>query len=225
VKKEIELFFKKLDDDLFMLDEFSELMEDEEISSDFYKVIIEKSIKTKLEFIDLLKSYDNKKIVDYIIRWLENEKDVQIIASLISLLGKYEFENKLNILKPFLKSEERRIRANVIEAIGKNRLTEEISQILIPFLKDPDNRVRANAAMVLWNNENLRDKVKQAFSTMIENNDKWMNASAIYAFGELGIEDFILYLLEHLKDEDEDICRNALIALIGFADKSTNKEK
>ena len=225
MKKEIELFFKKLDDDLFMLDEFSELMEDEEISSDFYKVIIEKSIKTKLEFIDLLKSYDNKKIVDYIIRWLENEKDVQIIASLISLLGKYEFENKLNILKPFLKSEERRIRANVIEAIGKNRLTEEISQILIPFLKDPDNRVRANAAMVLWNNENLRDKVKQAFSTMIENNDKWMNASAIYAFGELGIEDFILYLLEHLKDEDEDICRNALIALIGFADKSTNKEK
>jgi HEAT repeat protein len=222
--KNLNDFFEKLKEESLILEEISELLNNKESAELFFENVKKQDSKLKLNLVDLLKEYENENIIDYLIKWLKLEEKSQLISSIISLLGKFSFDNKLDVLSPFLKSEDRRIRANVVEAIGKN-IDKDSSKLLIPYLKDKDNRVRANAAMALWKNKELRGEVKKAFAGMIENSDKWMNASAMYAFGELGIEDFMLYLLEHLQDEDEDICRNALIALIGYADKSMDKEK
>jgi len=225
VSRDIKDFFDKLKKDSLILEEFTELMDDKDSVLKFFKWIKEQKTKEKMNLIEILKDYKDQKIVRHLETWLQNEEEGQIIARLISLIGKFSFDNKTQILRPFLESEDRRIRANVIEALRSDVLDDNVSDLLLPYLNDTDNRVRANAAMALWKNQGLRDEVKKAFATMIDNNDKWMNASAIYAFGELGIEDFMLYLLEHLMDEDEDICRNALVALIGYADKSIDKEK
>ncbi|MCK9224345.1 MAG: HEAT repeat domain-containing protein, partial [Candidatus Muirbacterium halophilum] len=96
--------------------------------------------------------------------------------------------------------------------------------LLLPVMEtEKDNRVLANTAIALWQFEEIREKVKETFSKMIKNDEKWMRASALYAFGETQIEDFLHYLLSSLEDEDEDVCRNAIIALVGYSEILTKK--
>ncbi|MDD5090435.1 MAG: HEAT repeat domain-containing protein [Candidatus Wallbacteria bacterium] len=219
---EKEILFGKLERDELYLEDLEAYLADQGKLQDFFQGIGHKNSVIKILVLDQLLHSKKSGMSGYLLDWLKNEGEAKVIARLLIVIGCMENEELVMHLAPFLKSEDRRVRANAVEAIGKLK-TPVTRELLLPYLEDEDNRVRANTAMALWNYQDLQATIREAFFSMLHDHDKWMQASALYAFGELGIKDFVDYLFNQLRNEDEDICRNALIALIGFAERTTAK--
>ncbi|MDD2716283.1 MAG: HEAT repeat domain-containing protein [Candidatus Wallbacteria bacterium] len=217
-QKENDIFHKLEHDELY-LEDFDAYLNDPGKHQDFFRILPGKNEMIKLLVLDYLLRSPKPGLEKFLVEWLNQEKNDKVIARLLIVIGELRHEEFLEQLLPFLKSSDRRVRANAVEGIGKIE-SEKIKEHLLPLLEDGDNRVRANAAMALWAYPKMREQVRGIFMSMLSNKDKWMQASALYAFGELGINDFLDYLFNYLMNEDEDICRNALIALLGFAEKA-----
>ena len=174
--------------------------------------------KQKFHTIDLLGKLNSSVVSRKASQKYLVEEDQKLKASLITLIGNSGNSKDIPILAKALNSSDKRIRANAVEAISRVG-GREIIHLLLPLLKDTNNRVKANTAKALWEFEEARQLVKNVFEDMVKDNSKWMKASAYYAFGEIGLMDFFNLLLESLDEDDEDIARNAVLALVGYADK------
>ena len=176
------------------------------------------NINQKFQAIEILGKLSSTIITKHATKKYLTEDNQNLKASLITLIGNCGNSKNIPILANSLNSKDKRIRANAVEAISRLG-GKEIIELLLPLLKDPNNRVKANTAKALWEFEEVRKLVKEVFEEMVKDDSKWMKASAYYAFGEIGIMDFFHLLLESLDEEDEDIARNAVVALVGYADK------
>ncbi|MCK9477351.1 MAG: HEAT repeat domain-containing protein [Candidatus Muirbacterium halophilum] len=195
-----------------------------EIKEDFYANYIEMESDDKIKFFRLFGFMGkDQKFLEFSFRILNEQELDNVKASIIRAVGDTADVDYIPRLASYLKHSERRIRANTVEALSKIG-DRKIVDLLLPVMEtEKDNRVLANTAIALWQFEEIREKVKETFSKMIKNDEKWMRASALYAFGETQIEDFLHYLLSSLEDEDEDVCRNAIIALVGYSEILTKK--
>lgn len=166
----------------------------------------------------------DEKLIEFSLRTMEENENDTVKASILIMLGEIGDVNIIPRLSKFLKHKDRRVRANTVEALSKIG-DRKIIDLLLPLLgEEKDNRVLANTAIALWKFEDIRENVKHVFRNMIDDNEKWMRASALYAFGETKIDDFMDFLFEAVGDEDEDICRNAVIALIGYSELLSKKQ-
>jgi|GEM_PF-4521493 len=163
-------------------------------------------------------------IINNLVIRLKNDEDSTLASMWLTLLGKLGNVHTIPVIASLLMSDDKRIRANAVEALGKIG-GEKVKELLVPYLKDSSNRVKANTAIALWEFNELRSKVRKAFDEMIKDNNKWMKASAFYAFGEIKAEEFIQILLSSIDDNDEDVCRNAFLALISYAEQYGDGEK
>lgn len=188
----------------------------------FNMEIIMKAIKASLNIHTDENSKKDAKILDSILKRLvviyANEKNDNMVSMWLTMLGKYGNVHTIPVIARSLLSEDKRIRANAVEAIG-NIGGGQVKELLLPYLKDSSNRVKANTAIALWEFNELRSVVKKAFDEMIVDRDKWMKASAFYAFGEIKADEFVQILLNSIDDSDEDICKNAFLALVGYAEQ------
>ncbi|PKK90592.1 MAG: hypothetical protein CVV64_09555 [Candidatus Wallbacteria bacterium HGW-Wallbacteria-1] len=150
-----------------------------------------------------LEATDNPVMVSKFLSALKNSRTVELIPVIARTLG----------------SSDKRVRANAVEAISAISSSLEAARLLFPFLHDEDNRVKANTAVALWKYEELRERIKDIFDEMVMDERKWMRASAYYAFGEIGLSDFVQKLLDGLADSDEDACKTAVVALIGYSER------
>ena len=148
----------------------------------------------------------------------KEEEDLKVKASLVKSLYRVKDETVIEKLAEFLKHEDRRVRANAVEALGIIH-SHKVKELLLPYLDDPDNRVRANTAVALWKYPEIREEVKKTFEEMLKDSNKWMKASAFYAFGEIGIREFLEQLMQDLYNHDEDLAKNAFLALISYSEK------
>lgn len=151
--------------------------------------------------------------------FLESSPDPVILASFISALRGIHEVALIPLLATFLASPDKRVRANTVETISEISSSDDVRALLFPFLQDQDNRVKANTAVALWKYEELRGSIRKVFDGMTMDERKWMRASAYYAFGEIGLNEFINRLLEGLEDSDEDACKTAVVALIGYCER------
>jgi HEAT repeat protein len=180
------------------------------------------NVRQKQRTLDILSRVDTSKATKKLIDIFELEDNPAFRASLITLIGQGGAIETIPFLSQALKSGDRRIRANAVEAIAKVG-GSTIVELLVPLLKDPSNRVKANTAKALWGFDEVREKVKQAFDEMLKDDSKWMRASAYFAFGEIRVMDFFQDLLNALGTDDEDIARNVVVALVGYAEKYGSK--
>lgn len=225
-------YFKKVIDRIEQEDFIGEYIQKEiqseypDLKEDFYLYFKELTSEQKVLFFKLFSfSEKDEKFIEFSFRLLDEEEEDFLKANIITAIGNMADVKDIPRLAKFLKHPERRIRANAVEALSKIG-DRDIIDLLLPVIEnEKDNRVLANTAIALWKFEDIREKVKKTFKKMIKDEEKWMRASALYAFGETQIEDFIHYLLSSLEDEDEDICRNAIIALVGYSEILTNKKQ
>lgn len=162
------------------------------------------------------KYYDE--ILQKLVIRYSNEKNNQNLTVWLSLIGKIGNLHAIPIIARSLMSADKRVRANTVEALGKIG-GAQVKELLLPYLNDSNNRVKANTAIALWEFDELRAKIKKVFDKMVNDPNKWMKASAFYAFGEIKAGEFLQILVDSLEDNDEDICRNAFLALVGYAEK------
>lgn len=145
--------------------------------------------------------------------------DKFLLSILLSAFKEKGTIDHLPCIAPYLKDEDKRVRANAVEAISAISSSERARDLLIPYLRDKDNRVKANTALALWKYEDLREFICGIFDDMCLDQSKWMRASAYYAFGEIGMEEFLNKLIEALEDKDSDACKTAVIALVSYCEK------
>lgn len=215
----VEEILNELNNEKYLSVEKRKLLKDNlpNCLNELYDVSKKMQLNVLKDILEILNEEGEIQCVPILIDILSKEDSSELKASLVICIGKFGETSVIPELARYLYDNDRRVRANTIEALATIG-DRSIIKLLEPFLTDEDNRIRANTAMALWDFEQEREKIKKVFEDMVKDNEKWMKASAFYAFGEKKIKDFIDLLLSSLDDEDEDICRNAVIALIGYAE-------
>ncbi|PLX19754.1 MAG: hypothetical protein C0601_00900 [Candidatus Muiribacterium halophilum] len=227
MKDKFESIIEKIKEEDFIGEYFAAkiLKEYPEIKEDFYKKYSHLEDKVKTGFFNTFSFLGkDKKLIEFSFRILDEDEDDFVKANIIKLIGEIANEDYIPRLSKFLKDEDRRIRANAVEALSKIG-DRRIVDLLEPLVKEEqDNRVLANTAIALSKFEDKKEVVNDIFKKMINDPEKWMRASALYAFGETGFSEFYEFLLSSITSEDEDICRNAILALIGYSEIITKNK-
>ena len=123
---------------------------------------------------------------------LEHESEPRCIASLLSLAGRLVPAVQGDELRPFLVSQDARVRANALELLA--RLPGELSVELVePLLDDPTPRVRANAMKLLWPLQG--PALWQRLLAELSSGDEKRELSAIYLLGQVPGPDEVSKLL------------------------------
>jgi class 3 adenylate cyclase len=185
---------------------------------------------------------DHKDAVDALFDLLARETSQKVIASAIAMIGRVCTTDRMLELAPFLDFPDERIVANTVEAIGQIR-SPRASDLLIPKLSSRNNRVKANAAMALFAAGHV--EVVNTLKPMLMHSDPLMRSSAAFAIGELTliaahdtlgtrwgtdprtvkvvlgeVQEAVSMLVALLKDADQMVRRQAVIALGKIRDRS-----
>jgi len=184
--------------------------------------IIRESIKlTKMPEVE--KRYMGVKTMSYILpekqelilpafKELLNDPDSFIRSTIATSLKDINTPMALIILLTLLKDPNKRVRANCIESFMNTSNVEAVKKALQVFLNDPNNRIRGNAVVVLYKIGDT-SAVKH-IDNMMNSSDKWMKVTGIYTIGELELEKYAYQLIPYLSDNDKDLRKNSLKALI-----------
>jgi len=133
--------------------------------------------KKRLSAMKILTELNAKEVLPDLIELLETEQNEYIIASLLILIGKLGGKENIEIIARYLKSYNRRIRANAVEALSYIE-DDSIFKIVAPYLLDKDHRVKANAARIMFRYS--KEKTLELLKEMLNEDDKWKKYSAIY---------------------------------------------
>lgn len=170
----------------------------------------------RLNAIEGLARMKHQGSVPRLIEILRKEKDVWIIATLLSALGRLVESTQIPIFIDFLRHPDARVRANAVECVAK--LGGVVAKkALEDHLRDPNDRVRVNAAIALWH---MGEKsVLDTLLRMTGEPPKWVRASAAFALGEMGDHEATPTLLKLLADKEDVVYKNALEALGKLGDR------
>lgn len=138
------------------------------------------------------------------------EPDSKVLSRAIAVLGKVGTEDHIAVLSEKLRSGDRRVKANAVEAleaIGGKRVYEFFNLLV----DEQDNRVKANILIALGKYGDL--KVFELLSRMIKDSESNMRASAAYALGKLGMAQGVEPLINALSDKDPMVRRQVVASL------------
>lgn len=192
--------------------------------------------------IRILSPLGDASVIQVLFDRLAVETNEKVISALISAIGTICNDKRLLELRSYLDSSNERIVANAIEAI--HRLgTPEANDLILSKLSSLNNRIKANAAMALFSSGHF--EVIQTLKPMLLHSNPLMRSSAAFAIGELTslsrrdqlieywrntgvelsrilaeIQETVPMLVALLKDPDEVVRRQSVIALSKIKDRS-----
>jgi class 3 adenylate cyclase/HEAT repeat protein len=192
---------------------------------------------------------DDPRVLDPVFARLREEKSFRALSALIACVGRLCRTDRILGLRPFLWHQgsevgrDDRIVANAIEALGQARLPRG-TDLILPFLNSPSNRIKANAAMAVFAAGHI--EVIDTLKPMLMHSEAMMRSSAAFAIGELTLiadleavvaelrlngarmrfylaelQDCVPMLVSLLRDSDDRVRRQAIIALGKIKDKSS----
>lgn len=119
------------------------------------------------------------------------EKDVRVLATLVSALGRMGTAGDVDAIAGWLKAEDHRLRANAVEAVGLLK-PGGAEELLSPALSDAHHRVRANAVVALHFTPGSR--AYAVLREMAAHADPHFAASAIWAAASIATADSVAVL-------------------------------
>ena len=137
-----------------------------------------------------------------------DSSDNRVISFVIRVFGELGMVDFLKAILPYLDSQDDRIRANAVEAVGRlGYRGGELSK----FLEDSNNRVRANAIVALasWLD------VTEAINLMSQHHDPLFRKSLLYAIKQVR-DQCALNALEYLIHDNEVSVRNQALEVLQF---------
>ncbi len=161
------------------------------------------------------------RIASRLINLLKLEQNEYVIASLVKVIGRLGGDDAVEVLKPYLKHPDSRVRANTVEAI---RLSgrEGRFEILSPCLEDTDARVRANAIQALARVEPKR--TQKIIKTMIRSSITGDRLAGVKCLEDIGSSGSVTLLKKLIKDQDCDISQAARQSLLSIAERKRKGE-
>ncbi len=130
----------------------------------------------------------------------------------ILLLTRFAGKKMIPFLLESLQVKDDRIVANTIESIGILKDAKTIP-IMTPYLNHASNRVVANAAVALFPFRKTRELAIQAIQGLYQKRDKDSLLSAIYAVGEVKLENYEAELIQWMHSADKAYREHACVAL------------
>ena len=159
----------------------------------------------------------DERVIPALAEMLPKQRNPRMVSAMLTAISEGECSSYVDVVRPYLRDGDRRVRANAIEAIGRMELDiAKKAEVLPPMLADQDNRVRANAALTMTTMG--IPEGGQTLQAMLTHTNKWYRASACYALGQLGAGGIVPFLARALRDPDSDVRLNAAKALRFVAD-------
>lgn len=156
---------------------------------------------------------DNPRVRDILAKLIQ-DRNVRVRATAVNLLGRIiSFEDRdRELILSLLNDKDKRVRANTIEALealGNKRVVP----ILLRFKADPNNRIRGNVLKALHTLG--YSGVETELKTMLESNDPYMKASALWVLSQTKLSDNDLHDKAgfYLLSENDMVASNAKRAL------------
>jgi len=148
---------------------------------------------------------------------LENETDSRCLTAVArNLLEISPQAAARNIQRVLSETEDQRLRADIIETIGKVRAPEIGEDFITPFLDSPHHRVRASAIIStirLTRQPDMLSRAMHRLAVMAYDAEDLMRASAAAVMGELGLPLFVPALVTLAGAQETVVAGNAASAL------------
>jgi HEAT repeat protein len=148
---------------------------------------------------------------------LENETDSRCLTAVArNLLQISPHAAAQHIRRVLAETEDQRLRADIIETIGKVRAADIGEDFVTPFLDSPHHRVRASAVIStirLTRQSDMLSRALRKLAEMAHDAGDLMRASAAAVMGELGLPLFVPALLELAASKETVVAGNAASAL------------
>ena len=177
------------------------LMQLTKMKPDFFEEISylssSQEAQDRIKYIKMLPSHTYKSAISELKR-LSLDRDPDVRSCAISGLSRIENEfERCEAIEPFLNDSEPRVRANAIELLP-NQALDKYQPILRKALKSDANREKANAIqkLLMWG---YRD-VEPELVAMLNSEDEWKKASALWVVGNSDTPQFITKLREGAND-------------------------
>ncbi len=147
---------------------------------------------------------------------MDRETDGYVKATLVTAIGRLGGMASMGELIPFLLSEDPRLRANAIEALGDMKI-ESLYPKLRACLSDTSNRARGNALVALKDDPEVDAAAE--LDRMLQG-DELMKLTACYCVTRLEREDLIDRLEPLLDDSSQKVRAKALSTLAPLSSQS-----
>ncbi|EKD69071.1 MAG: peptidase C14, caspase catalytic subunit P20 [uncultured bacterium] len=218
IKEAVPLLLELLDDDnvqvrisvVIALKSFS----GKKILEHLIRALADSSEWVRVHAVETIGLYKDRKHIELLSQFLENEESDKVRATLIKVLGELGGAKVLPIITLYLKDSNARVRANAVEAIERisGSTTIDMREHIIPLLDDENNRVKANSVKALF--KMGENKALEVLKNMINSKDDWMRASAAYVFGVIEYERSADFLIDTLDDGCWFVIKNVVKSLV-----------
>jgi HEAT repeat protein len=218
LKEAVPLLLELLDDDnvqvrisvVIALKSFS----GKKILEHLIRALADSSEWVRVHAVETIGLYKDRKHIELLSQFLENEESDKVRATLIKVLGELGGAKVLPIITLYLKDSNARVRANAVEAIERisGSTTIDMREHIIPLLDDENNRVKANSVKALF--KMGENKALEVLKNMINSKDDWMRASAAYVFGVIEYERSADFLIDTLDDGCWFVIKNVVKSLV-----------
>lgn len=218
IKEAVPLLLELLDDDnvqvrisvVIALKSFS----GKKILEHLIRALADSSEWVRVHAVETIGLYKDRKHIELLSQFLENEESDKVRATLIKVLGELGGAKVLPIITLYLKDSNARVRANAVEAIERisGSTTIDMREHIIPLLDDENNRVKANSVKALF--KMGENKALEVLKNMINSKDDWMRASAAYVFGVIEYERSADFLIDALDDGCWFVIKNVVKSLV-----------
>jgi HEAT repeat protein len=178
------------------------------------RALADSSEWVRVHAVETIGLYKDRKHIELLSQFLENEESDKVRATLIKVLGELGGAKVLPIITLYLKDSNARVRANAVEAIERisGSTTIDMREHIIPLLDDENNRVKANSVKALF--KMGENKALEVLKNMINSKDDWMRASAAYVFGVIEYERSADFLIDALDDGCWFVIKNVVKSLV-----------
>ncbi len=155
----------------------------DELSKDLYSEEESRRVRA-VQVLGLLKK--NPRVRDVLAKLIP-DRNVRVRATAVNLLGRIiSFQDRdRELILSLLNDKDKRVRANTIEALealGNKR----VIPILLRYKSDPNNRIRGNVLKALFTLGHAG--VDTELLKMMESNDPYMKASALWVLSQTKIQ-------------------------------------
>ena len=176
--------------------------------------------KIRLDAVAAVEELSYSEALSILCAALGSEEHPWVISKLVKVIGIFGGTSELELISPFLESDDDRIRANCIEGISAMKGDEKYPYIM-RALEDPSNRVKANAlnALKSLGGKEFTSLLKQ----MVNSFDEDVRNSVLFVLKNMNSPVARDCLLVLLKDRAPDIQQKSASLLGKFSDIITVK--
>ncbi|MGM0607630.1 MAG: HEAT repeat domain-containing protein [Candidatus Muiribacteriota bacterium] len=175
---------------------------------EFIETLFSGNNASKIDVIQKAIKLGKKKFFNHIKAKLSQEKDYFVIATLVKAIGYLgDKNNAAEILLPYLKHKDCRVRANTCEALAVC-LKDEAFNFIFPMINDPNPRVKVTAANYIINhsNEHDIDNILEKMAISKRLSDK---SAILFLIDKIQSPRYSSLLLTLSRDKNESISRQA----------------